>query len=352
MATRYAPSVGVLLLLALAAGFFVATTPSGRTNVQLGARSTPTVDRNASGQRLTPNVVALTSEPTDDSEASAIQFGEPADTLVSQLRSAYSTGTLVSRLRVQAKLEEFWTSSPPRLEMLVQQVEEGSLPEGYRVSFARKIRNLAKQNTYPPMEVASAIAGLQRVLADGNESEVLRSQVALVVAELDQEERTIRKIAELLGSSNEPVVESALASLESSTNPDALRHIYEFARENADEPRRNSFAMTAALSILAADESYEIAPLIRDVIRTTRSPAASIQAISLLAHVDPSTETLEALLEAFESRDRFPDQVTLVEGAAFTALERHGPFIEHERRSLDPELLSELDEILLRKVIQ
>lgn len=308
-----------------------------------GARNSSIVENKQAREQERDQGTGATRGDTSESETRA---------LVERLRKAYSSGSVVSQFRIQSKLEQLWRIDRPSLKLLVGELHDDSSTESYRLFFAKKLRNSIKSTALVGAELSGGVEALQDILADSGESEVMRSQVAGVLAEIDQSPRTVESVAELLESSSDRAAASGVSALATAAGPDAMKRIATFAEQNVNFPDQRPEAVIGALAVLAAENAIDVVPLVGTLVRLTNTPKSLVGSATILGKVESSADALEAISAVYSSRTRFPEHADQIRRASKIALSRHEKFAALEGERLGGELNSALDLIRHSESVQ
>ena len=265
--------------------------------------------------------------------------------LAGELRKTYRSGGLPARIRIQGELAKLWRSEPPSVESLLNEVREADAPKDHRVYFAKVLRNQIKRRAYDENEFAVAIAGLQMIIESESEEALFRSEVAMILTTVDQSDETIQTVLPLMDHSDDETATRAVSALCNTTSPVAIESLYDFVQDYENLQQAKPLALATALAPLSTVKDYDVVPVIQGVVSSTDDFDLIRTTLQCLMRVPSSQAVIEAIITAYDSSERIPEQTAYIQHLCRVALEQHGKFIQENELMLNQSTTKQLQKI-------
>jgi hypothetical protein len=265
--------------------------------------------------------------------------------LVDELSKTYRLGGLPARIRIQAELAELWKSEPPSVENLLDEIQKTEAPQDHRVYFAKVLRNQIKRRAYDTNELAVAVDGLQTIIKSEPEDALFRSEVAMILTTVDQSDKTIESVLPLINNPSDETATRAVAALCNTTSPLAIKSLYTFVQDYENLEQVKPMALAAALAPLSTVDSYDIVPVIQGVVSSTEDFNLMRTSLQCLMRVPSSQATITAILIAYDSASKIPEQTAYIQYLSKAALEKHASFLRDNKSKLDQATMEKLQRI-------
>jgi len=272
--------------------------------------------------------------------------------LCDDLKKTYRPGGLPARIRIQGEISDRWEKTPPSTQGVIQQIEAADAPEEYRIYFAHTLRNYIKRARYTEQAGNEAVDRMLEIVGKKGESALVRSEVAMVVAEFDPTDKAVAAIAPLLDVDDDQAASRVVTALRKTGNPKAAEALLGFARKHEQLRGKKPLALLSALTALSGhpEKGKNVIPILKDEAVNAPNIQFFQGTMMILGRAQSSVETVEAIVAATESASRFTgkDQ-EIAEAMGKNSLRHHESLLNQLRKEPDAkhqELLRRTDRLL------
>lgn len=315
----------------------VAESPPPITNPQ-----PPTTTSKAASPALKTAAIATS---TNKQQTSSTEWSPEVAAQIDALRATYRPGGLPARIRLQDQINKSFSANPPSAEQMLGLIKDVDAPDESRIYFAKVLRNQIKRRAYDEAELADAVSGLQEVVNSTAQSELFRSELAMLLTTVDQSDQTIQAVLPLMDSSDDETATRAVAALCNTTSPLAIESLYDFVQDYANLEQSKPKALATALAPLSTVNEYDIVPVIQEVVSLTDDFDLMCTSLQCLMRVSPSQAALKAIVTTYDSANKIPEQTAYIQYLCRTALEQRSEFIQINETTLDQSLIEAIHDI-------